>query len=160
MAEPISIVITGASGFVGRHFLEHIRDHYTVFAIARRSAREAGVQDHPNIHWIQWDIANRQHMSAVLAKISREGGADFLFHLAAFYDFNYTDDISYQRTNIDGTRNVIDLARELKVKRFLFASSLAASRFPEKGKQISEKSPVDADFAYERTKRAGEEMVL
>ena len=160
MAAPISIVITGASGFVGRHFLEHIRDHYTVFAIARRSAREAGVQDHPNIHWIQWDIANRQHMSAVLAKISREGGADFLFHLAAFYDFNYTDDISYQRTNIDGTRNVIDLARELKVKRFLFASSLAASRFPEKGKQISEKSPVDADFAYARTKRAGEEMVL
>ena len=36
-----SIVITGASGFVGRHLLDFVKDYFTVFAIARRSASEA-----------------------------------------------------------------------------------------------------------------------
>lgn len=154
-----SIVLTGASGFIGKHFLAEMSDRYTIVAIARRSEKEAHIQPNQNIHWIQWDIGNEQQISHVLEKIIRLGGADFLIHLAAFYDFNYTDDISYQRTNIDGTRNVIELARQLKVKRFIFASSLAACRFPSPGEKIGEQTPLLADYAYARTKRAGEEMV-
>jgi NADH-quinone oxidoreductase subunit G/[NiFe] hydrogenase diaphorase moiety small subunit/NADP-reducing hydrogenase subunit HndD len=154
-----TIIVTGASGFIGRNFLELTRDNYSIIAIARRSAREANILNYPNIHWIQWDIANRQQMDSVREQIIRLGGADFLLHLAAFYDFNYTDDISYQRTNIEGTKNVIDLARQLHVKRFLFASSLAACKFPEPGTSINEKTPADAEFAYARTKKAGEAML-
>jgi len=154
-----SVVITGASGFIGRHFLETIRDTHTVIAIARRSAREAGIPDHPNVHWIQWDIGGMQSFDEVRQQIVRLGGADFLFHLAAFYDFNYSDDLAYERTNITGTRNVIRLATELHVKRFVFASSLAACNFPRPGTSITEQTPVDANFAYARTKKAGEEMV-
>jgi len=154
-----TLVLTGASGFIGRYFLEQMRDVYSIIAIARRSEKEANIPHHPNIHWIQWDIANRQQQESVLAQITRLGGADYLLHLAAFYDFNYTDDIAYKRTNIDGTRNILKLARQLKVKRFIFASSLAACSFPERGRTISEQTTADAEFAYARTKRAGEEMV-
>jgi len=154
-----SILLTGASGFIGRYFLDFIKDHYTVFAIARRSAREANIPDHPNINWIQWDISYAWQIEEVTAFIQKKGGADFLLHFAAFYDFNYTDDAAYKRTNIEGTKNIIEVARILKVKRFLFSSSLAASNFPPPGKSISEKSEVDANYAYAKTKKAGEMML-
>jgi NADP-reducing hydrogenase subunit HndD len=151
-----SIVITGASGFIGRHFMESIRDHFIIFAIARRSATEAGIHYHPNVHWIQWDIAGTSRLEEVADIIQRNGGADFLVHLAAFYDFDYSDNTAYQRTNIDGTRNIIELANVLKVKRFVFASSLAACNFPKPGEVITEKTPPDADYAYAKTKKWGE----
>ena len=154
-----SIVITGASGFVGRHFMDFIKDHFTVFAIARRSASEAGIHYHPNIHWIQWDIAGTMRLTEVVNSIQKKGGADFIVHLAAFYDFDYTENTAYQRSNIEGTRNVIELARLLKVKRFIFASSLAACNFPAPGDTVTEKSPPDADFDYAKTKKFGEEIL-
>ena len=154
-----SIIITGASGFIGRYFLDFIKDQYTVFAIARRSAKEANIPEHPNIQWIQWDVAHSAQIKEVHKFIQMNGGADYLLHLAAFYDFSYSDDVAYQRTNIGGTKNVIELARQLKVKRFIFASSLAACNFPGAGNTINEKTSPDADFAYAKTKKAGEEML-
>jgi len=154
-----SIIITGASGFIGRNFLDVIKDQFTVFAIARRSTQQANIQHHPNIHWIQWDIAHKNQLQEVIKRIQMQGGADFLLHLAAFYDFDYTDNTAYQLTNIDGTKNIIELAKQLKIKRFIFASSLAACTFPTKGTLVTEKSPPDADFSYAKTKRAGEEML-
>jgi NADP-reducing hydrogenase subunit HndD len=154
-----SIIITGASGFIGRSFLDYVKDHYIVFAVARRSAKEANIQNHPNIHWIQWDIAHTQSMPDVVNRIQLQGGADYLVHLAAFYDFDYTDNVAYKLTNIDGTKNIITVAKQLKIKRFIFASSLAACTFPPKGTFVTEKSIPNADFAYAKTKRACEEML-
>ena len=98
-----SLIITGASGFIGRYFLEFVKEQYTIFAIARRSEKEANITEHQNIHWIQWDIAHSAQIREVFNEIHRNGGADFLLHLAAFYDFSYSEDIAYQRTNIEGT---------------------------------------------------------
>jgi len=102
-----SILITGASGFIGRSFLDHVKDQFIIFAVARRSSKEANIPQHPNIHWIQWDIAHTAPMTEVIKKIQLQGGADFLLHLAAFYDFDYSDNEAYQLTNIQGTRNII-----------------------------------------------------
>ena len=157
--DPPTIIITGASGFIGRYFMDIVKDHYQIIAIARRSSKEAGIPFHPNIFWIQWDIASKVQLKEVLQTIQNRGGADYLLHLAAFYDFDYSDNTAYQRTNIDGTINVVELARQLNIKRFIFASSLAACSFPPPGKTINEQSPPDADFAYAKTKKFGEELL-
>lgn len=154
-----SIIITGASGFIGRSFLDHVKDHFVIFAIARRSSTEAKIPKHENIHWIQWDIAQTAPIVNVVKKIQLQGGADFLLHLAAFYDFNYSDNAAYRLTNIEGTKNIIEVAKQLKIKRLIFASSLAACNFPPKGLSVTEKSLPDANFAYAKTKKAGEEML-
>jgi len=155
-----SVIITGASGFVGRHFLDMIKDNYRVYAIARRSSTEAGITGHYNVQWIQWDIGNPHPLPEVLNIIQAQGGADFVVHLAAFYDFDYTDNSAYQNTNINGTRNIIELSRQLHIKRFIFASSLAACNFPKSGEKITEQTPPDADFMYAKTKKFGEETLL
>ena len=153
------IVVTGASGFVGRHFLASATGKYRLFCLARRSRREADIPEDPNMRWTQVDVANWADLRQVVKCVKDHGGADFVLHLAGYYDFQQMEHPEYDRTNVNGTRNVLKLARQLGVKRFLFASSLAACEFPGGDDVINEDSPPDADFAYARSKRAGEELV-
>ena len=117
-----TIIVTGASGFIGRYFLEFIKEDYNVIAIARRSSTEAGIPFHPHINWVQWDIANKRHFYEVLGYVMGKGGADYLVHLAGYYDYEYDDNPEYKRTNITGTQNVMELAKKVNVKHYLFAS--------------------------------------
>jgi len=66
---------------------------------------------------------------------------------------------AYEHINITGTRNVIEMSKCLRVKRFIFPSSVAACKFPPKGEALTEESPADADFAYARGKRIVEKMM-
>lgn len=154
-----SIIVTGASGIIGRGFLEAAKDEFLIYAIARRSQKDAGVPEHPNIKWIQVDIGNWLSLRWVMHNIKRQGGADYVLHLASYYDFEYTDNPEYERTNVNGTRYMLEQSKILRVKRFIFASSTAACNFPEKGGIIDEKTPPDADYAYAVTKKKGEEML-
>ena len=154
-----SIIVTGASGIVGRAFLEAVKDNFLIYAIARRSSKEAGIENHPNIKWIQVDIGDWLSLRWVMHNIKRQGGADYLLHLAGYYDFEYQPHPEYERTNIKGTRYILEQAKILRIKRFIFASSSAASEFPPEGQTLDEKSPLDADYHYAITKRKGEELV-
>jgi len=155
------IVLTGASGFIGRHLLGELKERYYVYALARRSRQECRISLHPNVQWMQADIAEVEPLTAVFNRIRNEGGAEVLIHLAAFYDFTGEDNPEYQRTNVVGLRNVLELSRSLALRRFIFASSVAACPFPH-GKaepMIDETTPPHGDNVYARSKKAGEEML-
>ncbi|MCZ7608970.1 MAG: NAD(P)-dependent oxidoreductase [Ignavibacterium sp.] len=154
-----SIVITGASGFVGSNMIEFLKEEYLIFAIARRSRKEANIPYHPNLHWLQCDISNQSALNEASDYVNKNGGADFILHLAAFYDFTYKDNPAYQSVNIDGTKNILGFAEKVNIKRFIFASSLAACEFPESGKVITEKTSPDAQYQYAISKKKGEEFV-
>ncbi len=153
------LVVTGASGFVGRHLLEALKAKYKIFAIARRTQRQSGAPVHPNISWLRVDIGDIEPLETVFRKIRDTGGADILVHLAAYYDFSGVEHPEYMRTNVQGLRNVLDLSKSLHLKQFIFASSTAACRFPAPGKVLNEESPPDGDHIYARTKRIGEAML-
>jgi nucleoside-diphosphate-sugar epimerase len=153
------IIVTGASGFVGRHLLNEIKETHRVFGLGRRSQRECGAPEHANITWAQIDIGEREPLARVLEGIRASGGADILLHLAAHYDFTGDEDPEYWRTNVEGLRNVLELAKGLNLRRFVFASSVAASRFPPPGGALTEASVPDGEHIYARTKRIGEGMV-
>jgi nucleoside-diphosphate-sugar epimerase len=158
MAIP-ALIVTGASGIVGRNFLIAARDRFRIYAIARRPQQHAGVAAHPNVRWVQVDIGNRESLQRVSAEIRKQDRVEAVVHLAAYYDFENEERPDFQHTNIDGTRNVLDQARELGAKHFLFASSIAACEVPVPGGAIREDSPPSALFPYARSKRVGEEMV-
>ena len=153
------IVVTGASGFVGRYFLEAAVGKFRLFCLARRSQKEAGIPLDDNIRWTQVDIARWETMREVVDCIKDHGGADYVLHLAGYYDFSNTENPEYERTNVKGTKNVSKLAQLIGTKRFLFASSLAASDFTVPGTILNEDSPLDATFPYAISKLKGEEMM-
>lgn len=153
------LLVTGASGFVGRHLLEILAPRWQIFALDRRSRVEGGIPRHPNIRWEQVDLKDEAALTASFARIRDGGGADALIHLAAYYDFTGEDHPEYRLTNLDGTRRVLELSRGLGLQRFFFTSSLAACPFPDPGETVTEATAPSGEHIYSQSKRQGEEMV-
>ncbi len=154
-----TILITGASGFVGSYIIDYFREDCLIYGLARRSRKEANIPYHKNLKWIQCDISNENSVSEAMNYLRIEGGVDYILHFAAFYDFTYQDNPAYDKINVQGTRNLLENAKGVCNKRFIFASSLAACEFPPKGEKITEDTPADADYHYARSKKACEEML-
>ncbi len=152
------IIVTGASGFIGKHFLELVKEDYIIYAIARRTMQEVRIEAHKNIKWFLVDIGEYKLLSEIIWTIQKEKKVDYILHLAAYFDFTNKDHPEYHRTNVLGTKHMVDIAKSLNVSRFIFASSVAACIFPPTGESIDEKTPLNADFPYAVTKREGEKM--
>ena len=128
-------------------------------ALARRSQTRCGAPVHENISWYIVDIAEQRRLAAALREVQSHGPIDYLVHLAAHYDFTGDDDPEYWRTNVDGLKYVLEQARFMDLKRFVFASSTAACAFPPAGSAIDEASPPSGKHVYAVTKKLGEEML-
>lgn len=154
-----AVIITGASGFLGRHLVAALRDRYRIFGLGRRSHRSVGIPDHHHLSWFQADIAEREALEPVFRSLRQVPGPKVLIHLAAYYDFTGEKSPEYERTNVHGLRNVLELSRALRPERFVFASSVAACDFPPPGAALDEESPADGDHHYAVSKRRGEELL-
>lgn len=153
------MIITGATGFLGGQLLRQLRKEYRVYALGRRSPEEAGVPEGAGIRWFQVDLADADRLREVFRHIEEQGGAHQLLHMAAYYDFTGEDSPEYERTNVRGTRNLLELAEPLRLRKFIFASSVAACPFPAPGEVIDETTPPSSPFPYARSKHAGEAML-
>jgi nucleoside-diphosphate-sugar epimerase len=158
-ARASTILVTGASGFVGRRVVEALQEQYRIVALDWRPPDPSIDRRHPNVRWIQADIADRAAMLRLARDVKPGARPDLVLHLAAHYEFEQVDEKPYWRTNVEGTRNVLEAAVAAGIPRFVFASSLAASEFPPPGATLDERSPPDAEHVYAQTKRAGEEML-
>jgi len=154
------LLLTGASGFIGRHLLDALKDDYEIVGLARRSQIRCGAPFHPNIQWHQVDIGDPASLETTFSEIRAAGKVDVVVHLAAHYDFTGEDHPEYYRTNVEGLRNVLENCRRIQVGHFVFSSSVAACAFPRPGEALTEKSPPDGDHVYAKTKAIGEEMLV
>jgi UDP-glucose 4-epimerase len=102
------ILVTGATGFIGRALCDHLeRKGYQV-----RAARRAE---------LPLDIATTDWASAL-------AGVDGIVHLAGIAHAGHiTDPGPYRATNLDGTARLVKAASQAGVRRFVFVSSIKAS---------------------------------
>ncbi len=154
------LIVTGASGFVGRHLIPALRDDYRIFAVARRSQHRSGISAHPNVTWLQADVSERPQIGPIFRQIADLGGADAVVHLASHYDFSGVQDPEYWRTNVVGLRNVLEAASATLVRHFVFSSSVLACRPPRPGRSIDEESPPHGTHIAAITAREGEAMTF
>ena len=110
--------VTGATGFLGGELTKQLisKGHQAV-ALVRTPARASllrtlGVQLH------EGDITDRESLRAPMT------GVDGVFHCAAWYKVG-VDAGEAERTNVEGTRNVLDTMRELGIARGVYTSSVA-----------------------------------
>lgn len=154
-----TVVITGATGFVGSHLTAAVSAGHRVWALSRASPQSRGVTLPAGVSWLPVDVAEKRDLDAAFERIGREGGAEILVHLAGHYDFTGERNPEYARTNVAGMRNVLEAARESGIRDFVFASSVAACRFPGSGEALDEESPPHGDSPYAESKRIGERML-
>lgn len=159
MTKPV-VAITGASGFIGSALCVDLAKECNMIAIDRREPSEQLRSSAPQIHWKIVDIADKRAISAVFAQTKTDlGQIDFVIHLAAYYDFGTRWVSEYQRTNVEGTANVIAASIDAGVKRFIFASSIGAMEPPSGGAFLTEDSPLSEYSPYARSKYMGEGML-
>ena len=73
-----TVLITGASGFIGSHLVRFLSPNHRVIAFARRTQKEVGLEAHPNIHWILVDITDEQKFETAFNKANDETNIDFI----------------------------------------------------------------------------------
>lgn len=154
-----AMIVTGASGMIGRHLIDFLKNNFHIFALARRTQHESRVDPHENISWVLVDISDEEQLTSVFADISSQLPIEYIIHLAAYHEFGNKPHPAYKLTNVAGTKNILELARSMKLQRFLFASSAVACEFPEPGYYVTEQTPPNANYTYTISKREGEVLV-
>jgi dihydroflavonol-4-reductase len=90
-------------------------------------------------------------------------GCDAVMHVAADYRLWIPDPASMLKINVEGTRELLRMAREVGVRRFVYTSSVATMHFRTDGLVINEDTPVSIDDMvghYKRSKFLAERVAI
>ncbi|ADJ22293.1 hopanoid-associated sugar epimerase [Hyphomicrobium denitrificans ATCC 51888] len=148
--------LTGASGFVGSAVARLLLDEgFAVRALVRRSSNPA------NLGGLGLDVVEGDIRDADLVRQSMRD-VRCVFHVAADYRLWAPDPNEIIRTNVDGTRAVMEAALANGVERIVYTSSVATLRPSDDGTPVDEQSPLaeaEAIGAYKKSKVLAERLV-
>ena len=116
--------ITGITGFLGRNIVKEIyRDHPTAEIVGFVLPNDTHRNIPANIKYVEGNILNKDDVKKFL---SVEGDEKILIHAAGRISVYKRGDPLTTAINVDGTKIVTDIAKELGFKRMLFISSVDA----------------------------------
>ncbi|MFN7993187.1 MAG: NAD-dependent epimerase/dehydratase family protein [Bryobacteraceae bacterium] len=143
------ILVTGATGFIGSHFVERaVADGRGVRCLVRRTS--SLTQLPPVVELAYGDLAQGAGLSEALE------GVDSVVHLAGVTKAR--TQAEYYRGNVEATANLLKASGE--VKRFVHVSSLAAAGPSKASQPVREDAVPHPVSHYGRAKLAGEQAVL
>lgn len=158
------IVVTGGAGFIGSHFIRYILKRYPsdhilnidklTYAGNLENLKE--VENNPRYAFLKEDICNR---GAIEEAIS---GYDVIINFAAesHVDRSINTPEIFLKTDIMGTFNLLEIAREKGIKRYIQISTDEVYGSAGEGERFSEKSPLNPSSPYSASKAAADLLVL
>lgn len=150
----MKILVTGATGFLGRHLIPLLIQHnYQLRALVRPTSDTAFLTAHGVELAVASDISAANEVAQACV------GIDAVIHAAGEFRFWGSYDEFYQ-TNVAGTKTVLDGAVQANVRRFVHVSTIAvAGTFPD-GTVLDETTPPNPADEYQQTKLEAEKLVL
>ena len=157
------VLVTGADGFIGSHLVEMLlKSNYEVRAFCLYNSNS-------NWGWLEYisdDLKNK--LEVVLGDIrdpifvrDSAKGCDTIFHLAALIaiPYSYAAPLSYIETNIIGTLNIVQAAKDLKIKKVVHTSTsetYGTAQFVP----ITENHPLVGQSPYAASKIGADQIAL
>jgi dihydroflavonol-4-reductase len=150
-----TLLITGATGFVGSHVIEAFeRGQPTSLRALVRKDSDARRLNARGVACVQGSLESPEALAEAVS------GVDAVLHLAAATKARTPEE--YQRANAGGTQAVVEamLAAKPRPKRLIYLSSLAAVGPSREGRPVTRDDLPMPLTAYGRTKLAGEKICL
>ena len=153
----MKVFVTGSTGFVGHHVAKALAaEGAQLRLLVRKSSSLAnleGVKGETHVG----DLSQPETLRPALE------GCDAVMHVAADYRLWIPDPAAMYRANVDGTRELLRMAREAGVPRFVYTSSVATMYFRTDGIVTNEDTPVSIDDMvghYKRSKFLAEQEAI
>ncbi|HLG94980.1 MAG TPA: hopanoid-associated sugar epimerase [Bryobacteraceae bacterium] len=146
-------LVTGATGFIGWHVARKLLARGDqVRALARPSSQVREL----DVEVVRGDLRDPESLERAAM------GCGVVFHVAADYRLWAKDASELYRSNVDGTRNVLEAARKCGVERVVYTSTVGCIGIPENGLGTEDTSVKLEDMkgAYKRSKFQAEQVAL
>jgi len=153
---PNKILITGGTGFLGAYIIKHLIEKNYAVRANRRSNKlpsfiPAAIFD--KVEWVEGDVLD------VVSLEDAMEGIDTVIHSAAIVSFNPEEKNQMYKVNVEGTANVVNVALEKNIQRFVHISSVAALGRKADGGHVNEDKKWEdtkANTHYAKTKYKAE----
>ena len=150
-------LVTGGTGFVGANVVrELLAEGATVRVLARPRGDRRALAGLP-VEIVEGDLLDTASLRRAVS------GVDMVFHVAADYRLWVPDAPALYRTNVDGTRAVIEAATAAGARRIVYTSTVGALGIPHDGTPGAEDTPVslrDMVGPYKRSKFLAEQAAM
>lgn len=150
----MKVAITGASGHIGnslaRTFLEK---GVRVKVLVHNYLNDLGTLD---VEQVKGSLADLQSLKELCSNV------DVVYHLAAKISIDNRDKTEVFKTNVEGTRNIIEICQELKIRRLVYFGSIDALDIDLRSDVVDENCKLvsDGSMAYEQSKAEAEKLVI
>lgn len=132
----INILITGASGFIGRHLSRHLEKRYNVFNLVSDKSHNSCIKNK-----IALDLRKNILTITYFRKFAKNNKIDIIIHLASrLVSSNETEDMKILYDNLKITESLVEIAEFLKPNKIINFSTIAV--YPNKSGTYSETSEV------------------
>jgi len=149
--------VTGATGFVGSHVARALAEQGADLRLLVRPTSPTANIEGLRGDRVVGDLCDLESLKSAMA------GCDVVFHVAADYRLWARDPREMYRSNVEGTRNVIQAAQLASVRRVLYTSSVSTMGFTRNGHLAHEDSPVNLREMighYKKSKFQAESLAL
>jgi len=149
----VRVFITGATGFVGGNVARQYAAEGACLRLLTRQTSRLDSLTGIDAEMVKGDLREPEKLRSAL------NGCDALVHVAADYRLWVRDPEQMYAANVDGTRELLKLAREVGIQRVVYTSSVATMGFKADGTIVNEDTPValaDMIGHYKRSKFLGE----
>lgn len=150
--------MTGASGFIGSHVVLKLLERGEQVRVLKRSTSPMKNLQGLSIEVVTGDLRDPASLKRAVA------GCRIIYHVAADYRLWSPDPATLYRSNVEGTRNLLEAAYAQGVERIVYTSSVGTLGIPENGDSGgNEESPVTLQEMighYKRSKFLAEREAL
>jgi dihydroflavonol-4-reductase len=154
---PLKAFVTGATGFLGSHVARALAEQGAELRLLVRSSSNLKNLEGVKAETATGDLRDPASLQKAMS------GCDTVFHVAADYRLWLRDPQEMYRSNVNGTRAILEAARQNGVSRVVYTSSVATMGFTANGHPADEDSPVallDMIGHYKRSKFMAEQLAL
>jgi dihydroflavonol-4-reductase len=153
--ETMRTFVTGGTGFIGGAVARRLLEAGHEAKVLVRPGADTRQLDGLPVTRVEGDLLDSDSLRRGMA------GCDWVFHVAALYSYWGHRWNDFCRANVEGTRQVLEVARQENVARVVYTSSIAALGVHEDGSPATEDTPstlADRIGPYQRSKFLAEEV--